>query len=169
MSIKEPKIIEFQLTSPVTYHKGGQKEETNILFLKAPSNKQKIASRNLKQIFGRVIKGSEQQSTDNKISSSVGASNEFNNEEDIKEIFNGGAIFFLLLSSKEVNINDCFKELKQLMTTGCAEIDDGINLSLMGYDQINEEDEERLLGEYLSNFLLTSTLKMLGVIDSKEG
>jgi len=172
--------VEFNLKKAITFHKDGASQETKKLFLRAPSNSQKRQSRVLKQIFTRALNGMTQGRGD-------GATQEETRKEfdvdrlkaafieaetpakeqkkilkavestEEKDAMDGKQIIMMLLMS-DVDYNDAFPHLKKLLTGGACEIDEGVPLTAFHYDQIDIDDEDKLLGEYLHNFLLTSLI-----------
>jgi hypothetical protein len=71
----------------------------------------------------------------------------------------GNSLVVLLMGSQSVDISECLEALRAILTTGAAEIDNGIELSNFSYNQLSESDEERLLGVYMADFLLSFWMK----------
>jgi len=141
------KTIEYKLLKPITFQKDGVNVDAGIIFLKAPSRKHSKSTRFLKQTFFRAIKAMGNQDDQKKSSSSDG---------DIK----GDDVVMMLMMS-DIDISECLEALKVILTTGGAEIDNELDLPAGSYDQLTESDEERLLGEYLANFLLSFWMSQL--------
>lgn len=141
----------FQLTTPIFYQEGGDaRVPTNEIILKAPSNKQRRETAKLKQGFFRAMK--ELQS-------------ENNNNEDVKkegkeEQFGGTQMLSIIMMSK-VDLVEYQETFRQLLLNNIAFVKEGQKLTSHAYDDISGEDSDNMMGEYISNFLLSSWMKKL--------
>jgi hypothetical protein len=144
---QEVKEIEFKLSSKITFHKGGDNQDANIIFLKAPSRKNKKHTTYLKQCFFRAMKeaqGGNQSSGDS------------SEESDIK-----AKDIMILLMMSSIDVSECLEHLQSILCNGACFIDDDVPMSAFSYGQISDDDEERLLGEYMRSFLLSFWMKHL--------
>lgn len=128
----------------IKVHKSGTVEEYNEFTVKAPSRNNLKYTAFLKQAFFRAIKDSNGGKSDEASQKSQG-----NQDIDSK------AIIYLLLSSG-VDIAECLQSIEYLMTGGCGEIGNGVKMDVFHIQQIHHEDLDRLLGEFIGNFLLPS-------------
>lgn len=144
------KTIEYKLLRPITFHKSGEEAEVTLLHLKAPSRKHRKSTRYLKQVFFRAVNEISRNSSSEGDSSS-------SKEDDGK--MDGNSLVVLLMGAESVDISQCLEELRAILTTGAAEIDTGVDLSNFSYQQLSESDEERLLGVYMADFLLSFWMK----------
>jgi len=146
MSAKEP--IVFKLSSPIKLSVDGKFEKQYELYLYSPSNKDRKLTRKLRQQFMHVIADMQ-----NKFADSEGSGKESG------EMDGNALIQAIYLSDNE--INNFIDTFKTLATNGAVKFINDTNINSISYDEISEEDEEKILGEYLANFILTSLMKQL--------
>lgn len=139
----------FELSTPISYARDGGFSESSTLTLKAPSNKQAREGARLKQSFWRAL--SDRQTKNTEPSESK---DESNDEID------GETIMAIIMSSNE-DINKFQDDFKSLLLNGVCFIDSSIKLTVPLYDSMSDADTERLMGEYLANFLLASQIKKM--------
>jgi len=145
--------VEYKLLSPITFHKDGRGDnEATALFLKAPSRKHAKSARYLKQVFFRAMQ--EVSASANSATAPVPEK-----EDNDDALIEPGALVMILMGAKCVDISDCIDALRAILISGAAEIDDDLKLSAFSYDQLCYDDEERLLGVYMVNFLLSFWMK----------
>jgi hypothetical protein len=143
----------FELTTPILYAKDGVADHKGkTLVITAPSRNSVLKKplRQLKRLFVRVML--EKAASGNQDSEPLQ-----NTEDGSTNIMAGmppGTIIILLMGSKEVDIEDCLKCLRGILTTAdCCKIDGKLPLIKDLYDKLSGDDDERLLGEYIKNFL----------------
>jgi len=141
--------IIFNLSTPIEYHAKGNLEQSYELVLKAPSNRVGRQCNQLKQGFMRALK------------SLADGSGEVKTETDAngKEIKADEIIQVLQMSS--IDYADYVDTFKSLITNKMAEVVDGVFLTIPMFENLSIDDTDKMLGEYLESFLLTSQLKKL--------
>lgn len=138
----------FNLESPIDYHKGAQIEKAHELTLKAPSNKQRHQSAKLKQGFFRALKGM----ADNR--------GEITDVVDEKQSVITGSEVISIIMMSDVDLSEYQDNFRELLLNGACFVGD-IKLTSPMYDLLSDSDTERLMGEYVANFLLASHLKKM--------
>jgi hypothetical protein len=134
--------FEFNLTSPVEYHKGGDSIPCHILVLHAPSYKNRKYTTKLKQSFMRAIK--DMQKTNEPVAA----------QEQSNDIDGVGVAGLLLMS--DVDLNECYEDFKMILLHGGAFVEPDIPMTDLHFNQLMDDDLELLLGEYIANFLIPS-------------
>lgn len=138
----------FNLENPIEVHKEGQIEKAYELILKAPSNKQRREAAKLKQGFFRAIKGM----ADNK-------GNVEQVEQENEGTITGSEVISIIMMSN-VDLNDYQESFRELLLNGACFIGEQ-KLTSPLYDKLLDSDTERLMGEYVANFLLASHLSKM--------
>jgi len=142
----------FQLSNPLEYHEKGQIEFANELTLKAPSNRQRHQSAKLKQGFFRAIKSM----ADNTGRVETNADKSGEKEE---ELTGESVIEIIMMSSVDlVDYQESFREL--ILNDVCYAKEQKLTAPM--YDKLSDNDTEKLMGEYIANFLLSSHLAKMG-------
>jgi hypothetical protein len=143
--------IEFKLVKPILHHKGGESIECKVLILHAPSAANRKYTTRLKQAFMRAINSMNQ-----------GKGNEAPSNQDAvdeaKKELTGVNVCGLLLMS-DIDLNECYENLKEILLNGTAFIDKEKIMSKMHFEQLCDEDIELILGEYIANFLIPSWMR----------
>jgi hypothetical protein len=139
----------FTLSSPVKYHDAGQIAEGFELLLKAPSNKNRIESAKLKQGFFRALKGM--------------ADNRGNVDTDAAEskdsTISGSEVVSVIMMS-DVDLSEYQENFRQLLLNGVCFVGSE-KLTTPMFDSLSDSDTEKLMGEYIANFLLASHLSKM--------
>jgi len=143
--------FEFRLETPIEYAADGEVRQGALLYMKAPSNKQRFNRAKLKQSFFAALQGmSGEAKTESANAEAVALS-----EEEFAEY-----VLHLLYSSKAVNICECLDEFKQIITShGICRVEGEADLTGVLFDRIDAEDCDKLLGAYIANFILASFYK----------
>jgi hypothetical protein len=141
------KEFEFKLSSPVSYHDGGEQVETCSLTLKAPSNKQRGYCAKLQQSFLKAVMGVQKENEGSKASSSK--SNENISASDIYNL--------LLMSDCDMSeILDTFENM--ILSGDVCLLDGKTEIKRNSWDKISVADTNKLFGEYMSHFLVSSLM-----------
>lgn len=146
---KIPEQIEFNLNKPVKYHKNGNEELSYQLTLYAPAGRHRQELVKLKQGFLKSI------------SSLQGSYNQSNANQSQENQGIGSDEIIMILMMSDVDMNKYFDNFKALLCKNICYVDPNQKLTEYIYDNIDLDDLERLLGEYLSNFLLSSWIQRL--------
>lgn len=139
----------FTLSSPVKYHDAGQVTEGHELLLKAPSNKNRIESAKLKQGFFRALKSmaDERGNVDTETA------------ESKDNLISGSEVVSIIMMSG-VDLSEYQENFRQLLLNGICFIGSE-KLTAPMFDSLSDSDTERLMGEYVANFLLASHLSKM--------
>lgn len=150
----------FTLIKPVTYQEKGQAGVVSTeIRLMAPSNKQRRQVAILKEGFFGAI---DETQSKNKLSKEEIASAKEDiaaTEED--DAFGVPQILYLLLSAKSVDLNKYQEAFRELLLNEIAWVSETQKLTAPIYDELSIDDTESMMGEYISNFLLSSWMKKL--------
>lgn len=140
---KERRISEFdyELDHPFQYSHKGDQSEASFVRLVAPTSKHSKECAVLKQAFFVAIpkdaKGDDQ--------------------KDVK--VTGEDVLSMIAASKDVDLGEVYAVARKLFTTGVAFVDGEEKLTTHLVDRMDQSDFECMLGEYLVNFTLASTLR----------
>jgi len=136
----------FTLVKPFPYHDKGTETLCTELILKAPSNKQRRQTAKLKQGFFRALPKDDGQdkgkgSGDGKIT--------------------GTQIITIIMMSQEVDLGEYQESFRDLLLNGGAMVNDSQKLTAPLYDNMCDQDTQKLMGEYIATFLLSSWMESL--------
>ena len=137
------KTFDFTLSEPIDYQAKGENTKASLLELSAPAvnNRKKVAK--LKQGFMRVINGL-------KNPDAKGAEGKKSNEkvkpEEILALIQMGAIEY----------DEYMDIFVSLLVSGICKVEGEVDITQHMVDKISFEDMERLMGEYLINFIIGS-------------
>ena len=148
MTKKNKREFEYTLQSNIGIHKDGEKQFCNKIVLKAPNSKQTEQRVMLKQAFMSAM----EKSSSAKDSASKGKDRTF----DISECEQIISLIYMNLTSKE--IIDLFDAFKDLLITGCGKALE-MALTAFAIDQIDSEDLDNMMGEFIVNFLIPSWMR----------
>ena len=141
---------DYQLLVPFSYASGGEQVEASTIKLTAPAAKHRRACGMLKQAFFHACQRetSGQEATGN-------------------EEITGQDIVETLISSDKVKFEDVLDVMAGLLVAGVAKVDGEVKMNKHMLDNLNQEDLEGMLGEYLANFTLASSLAQMKEKSSK--
>lgn len=149
--------FEFTLSSPVSYQAEGQAQEGRLLTLTAPSNKVRAQRAKLKEAFMMAIAEAGEQEKEQKAVPQGDQKDTVIEEDEFSEY-----VLMMLYSSPKVNIVDMLEEFKGLMIHGqCCTIEGSVKMTAPIFDSMDADDCDRLLGEYMANFILASFLNKI--------
>ena len=144
----------YVLKTKFGYANKGESAQAEFITLTAPTSRTTRECAALKQAFFRAT--SEQEST----------TTVSNAEVDID--IDGSDIMALLAISKSVDLPDVMDIGKKLFQMpGIAQIDGETKLGNTHIDRMSVDDFEAMLGEYLINFILASSLRQMKEKSSK--
>ncbi len=147
--------FEFPLTTPISYARGGSQEEAQFILLKAPSSRNSRQCAALKQAFWRSVNPDRGQ--------------EGGNETDASAVITGQDVVTMISMSQVVDLADVLDVAKDLFTKGkVAQVDGEVPLTRPLIDEMSQDDVEAMVGEYLVNFTLASSLAQMKAQSSKE-
>lgn len=147
----------FTLSTPLSYHEKGQLATTSELLLKAPSSKQRNESAKLKQGFFRALKDMESV-TNGKTDVEKEAVKErmAAQEEEI-----GADEILSIIMMSNVDLGSYQESFRTLLLNDACMVGGSTKLTAPMFDNLSDADTERLLGEYLANFLLASHIQKM--------
>jgi hypothetical protein len=146
----ERSSIEVTLSKKIEVHKKGESLFSNKITLIAPSlsNIDKICF--LKHTILSAFKKAGSENNDRKQNVT---------SEDASDISNADQLVSVLyMSIESTDIAHVFSEFRDLLIDGCGKVEDVVVTNPV-LNQLCLEDFEKLLGEYLENFLLPSWMR----------
>ncbi len=142
----------YTLQHPVGFANNGSKDEITTIILSSPSANQLQASRKLKQ---HVMRGLMDISNRNKGNSETLD----DTQADDEDVSIDAKAYIAMLYSSSLDIEEYFNAFKDLLRKGVAKINDtDVKLITDLYDELSPEDAENILGEYIANFLIPSSM-----------
>lgn len=138
--------VEFVLEKPIDYAVSGEIAKGTLLILKAPSSRNQKERIRLQQGFFQAITALKSDAEAKKDAGSA----------EIK----GAEVLALMLSSS-VDMVAFHEDFKRLITSGVCLVEGTEALTAPLYDKLHPDDLDRMLGEYLSAFILSSVLRTL--------
>lgn len=145
--------FEFELTSPISIHKGGDLVPVKKLLLKAPSNMHRYYLIKLKQGFYSAMLSMQKFSS--------GKSQDENLNGPKKEAKLDGKTILMAFLASDIDLIEYFNLFRDFLCNDLCLVDGTIKLTSHMFDQISIEDSEELLGKYIESFLLSSWMKLL--------
>lgn len=140
--------VNFQLSEPLLYgNKNGEQSEGTFIHLTAPTSKHYRECATLKQAFFRSIPQDQTQ--------------EEKTEEEEPTPMTAQDVIVILSMSKGAELADVYEVAKRLLTNGVAQIDGQVKLKSLHVEKMSQDDFEKMVGEYLVNFTLASSLRAM--------
>lgn len=145
--------FDFPLTSPFEYAHKGSQQEAAFIRLTAPTSRNSRECAALKQAFWRSADRPEGGKDDGK---------------DVEIDIKGPDVIVMLAMSRDVELADVLDVARHLFTKGKVAVVDGETpLTKPLIDDMSQEDVEAMLGEYLVNFTLASSLAQIKAKSSR--
>ncbi len=139
----------------------GTEEFTNELILKAPSNRQRHQTAALSQGFLRAIHyGQKSARAQQHIADVNFRSKNNDNKSDNEKTLTGAEILSAVMLS-DVDYVAYQETFRTLLLNDIAFVSDGQKLTSPLYDKMSGEDTQKLMGEYIAIFLISSLMKDL--------
>lgn len=140
--------FDFELEEILEYAKGGEMEEAQMITLFAPTSRVMDHCANLKQAFFRAMPEAK---PDQAL------------PDDISDVeIDGDQIMLLITASRDVSLASTLATARELFTSkDIAMVDGEVKLTKPMLEQLSNDELERMLGQYLSNFILASALKKM--------
>lgn len=137
------------LSTPLKYSVGADFEDANQLILKAPSANRRRQCNELRQGFMKGIAGMADKS--GRVETTPEASDKETTPDEI----------VMTLMMADIDFAKYVETFREILINGACDVVEGIKLTGALFDNLSLEDQDTLLGEYLSNFLLASQLRKL--------
>ena len=148
--------FQYVLQTPFEYASAGNVVEASFVSLKAPASRNSRECAQLKQAFWRSVEANEL---------------EAKNPEDFGEKesqVDGQAIMMVMAMSKHVDLGDVIEAAKHLFTKGKVALIDGeVPMTKPTLDEMSHEDVDAMVGDYMVNFILASSLSRMKKQSSK--
>lgn len=147
------KEFNFEVTSEITCKtKAGDQTQVEVIVLLAPSTKNTNECAALKQAFFQASKEHRDS----------GAKTDRETKGDKEETIDGDDILKMIAMSS-VDYPQVLATARKLLTTGGVALVEGeTKLTSHQLDQMSDEEFEQMVGDYLANFILASSIaKML--------
>lgn len=139
----------YSLTTPIKYAVKGEEVTAEFITLLAPTAKQLTECARLRQFFFRALPQGEEKK-------------EENGSDDKAEDINAVEIMAIISMSKDVDLDKVLVTARDLFTAGGAALVDGeTKLTKPLFDALSLDDVMSLVGEYLRNFVVASSLNTL--------
>lgn len=139
----------YELKTPFKYAKSGEQLEAMFITLKAPTSKNIKENSFLKQAFFRSLP-----------KQNISQDNEQNQIEDNIEI-TGSEIIAMITMSDNVELITILLTAKELFSSGIALVDGEEKLTKPLIDKITQDDLEDMVGSYMANFTLASSIAQM--------
>lgn len=149
--VKCPKEFQFICNDEITYHINGAEVKTCNLTLKAPSMMSSVAPLISQDIMIAIRSNVDSM----KVSEESQKQIQNQQQEDEKITIKSRDILTLLYSAKVIDMNK-FREkfIKLLLERNICLLDNQIPITKAHFEYISYDESNRLMGEYLSNFLI---------------
>ena len=153
----------FRLSKPITYSHNGETVEAQSLVLSAPTAKSRNEAAFLKQFMNRSIREMQASLTDAQREEAIAKAESKKSEigESATEM-TGDEIMQMVSMYSPDDINVAHENFKAMITSKPAKdsqlcmVDGAEAMTVPLYEQLLFGDIERLLGEYLARFLVSS-------------
>ena len=140
--------VDFELSERLLYsNKTGEQAEGTFVRLTAPTSKHFRECAMLKQAFFRSIPQDQE--------------HEAKVEKEETPSMSAQDVIVILSMSKGAELADVYEVAKRLLTNGVAQIDGVVKLKPLHVEKMSHEDFEGMVGEYLVNFTLASSLRAM--------
>ncbi len=137
---------DFYLLVPLSYSSGSSQHDATFIRLFAPSSKVSRECSALKQAFLRAVP--------KEVSASAAPTPE-NSADDLT----GSDVIQILALSTVVDLPDVLEVGRRLLVApGISKVEGEVKLTSTLLERMSQEDFENMLGEYMVNFTLASTL-----------
>lgn len=138
--------IVFELTESFEYANKGDSVKASFIELSAPTSKNMTECSSLKQAFYRALP--------------EGDDDDDKPEKDDSVEIKGSEVIAMILRSKDVELITVLLHARELFkSVGLVDGEVGLTKPLM--DKITPDDFENMVGDYLVNFILASTLQKM--------
>lgn len=133
---------QFVLTTKTSYSNKGEQVNAEFIELTAPTSKHSKECAALKQSFFRAL-----------------PQNEEAKDPEAKDVeITGDEVMVLISMSQVVDLGEVINVGKRLLAGGVAMIDGEVKLTNNVIDNMSQDDVEQMIGFYMINFILASSL-----------
>lgn len=139
--------MRFMLTTPFDYSKGGEQLTAEFIVCTAPSSNQMKECAFLKQAFFRALPDGD---------------SEASGEADPDDLdMSGSDVMMMIAQSDGVKLSDVLEVGWKLIGSGVALVDGEQKLTEPLIKKMSLDDLESLIGDYIVNFVIASSLKRM--------
>ena len=153
MSIELKRESKYELSQGFPYSSEGEQLEASFIEITAPSAKHSKECAILKQAFFRSLPDA---SPDDVLDT-----------DDANPEISGPEVMTLLAMSPNVELSDVLDTGKRLLSGGVARVDGRAKLSMNLLETMHQDDFEMLLGDYIANFIVASSLARMKMPSGK--
>lgn len=139
--------FQFQLSTPVKYHSGGEEVEGSFITLTAPSKKQMENNIALKEAFFQAVSAQNDGQPP---------------KEEKKEVEVSGMDIIDMMYMSGVSMHKVLLHATELFKSGVAQIEGAEKLTQPILDGMSQDDLEAMTGAYMVNFTIATFLKRQG-------
>ncbi len=140
------KTFVFELEEPVEYASGGEQTEGSSITFYGPKPNQRKRTTKLKQSFFRALPKPDADAVDTK------------QPDDFT--ISGKEVLFLIAQS-DADYPDFIETGRSLVTDKVGKVEDAEWFTTVVADRLETEVLEQIIGEYVANFIVSSSLKSL--------
>lgn len=143
----------FELTKPIKYHAGGEEVEGAFITLTAPAYKQMDKCVPLKQAFYRAAAAIADDSEETVSETNASPDDSVMTPEGLLSLF---------YQSNEDMVKIILYGVELFKSPGIAKMEGSVNITHKMIEEMSQDDLERMLGQYMVNFILASALSKAG-------
>ena len=145
--------IRVTLSTPIRYSTKGEFKETEILVLKAPTNRVLSQVSFLQQGFMRVIRAEEEKIPSSQIEEIKAENNSSGGDE-----LNGKQMMLAIKASEFVDFQEYANVFRDMLTHNLAFLDGEEKLTKPVLDEIYTHDMDKIMEAYFENFIIASLI-----------
>lgn len=146
IGVDDDGVMIFPLTTSFDYSKGGEQINAEFIACSAPNSNYMKECAALKQAFFRALPEGE-------------SSGEEANPDDLDMA--GADVMMMIAQSTKVELSDVLEIGRKLLGSGLCQVDGEQKLVDSMIKKMSMDDFESLVGEYLVNFILASSLERM--------
>ena len=162
--------FDFTLEYPISFHHDGEVRQAHIITLRAPSRKHSNLTAKLRQWFAQAIAdmqsrgigGDDEVDVDSDSVDEVEADEDVSIDDDETLIEAASAMNILLASNIDYQVFEAkFVKLITCQNPVICTVDglDDVKMTQSIYETFNDSDWEKLVGEYIARFLVSSAMR----------
>ncbi len=146
------KEIKLELSYPIEYAFEGQTLEADHLMMVSPSAASIKFTSQIKNLFFDAISKNR-----NEIESKEPLKKDSSDQSDITPVM----VEYILSTCNSGSVDKLHQCLKDLFCSGAIKLPTGQRINIVQLDKLSLEDYEKLIGEYVVNFIIGSLLKRM--------
>ncbi len=149
--MEEKKEFTFELERPFEYAFGGEQRKVGFIALQAPTMKQHSQASSLKQSIVKMVREATERA-----GNEGGDADERDKDEGINQDdpITAEMVVATIYGSDAVGVNVVWEQAKELFKLGRAMVDGEQKLTAPLIDKMDPDDFEKMVGEYIANFIL---------------